>query len=197
MESIFFDTASYFVDEKVHFFKFENVYQIYNDKGLSIGVIAQNLTPWEKVLRLLLHRSMLPFTLDIKNSINEVEASISRGWTFFMSRIVIHDKYGVPIGEIHQKFKMFKPLFQIFNKDGEQIAEISGDWKAWNFVIKDQRNVQIGTITKKWAGVMQEVFTTADKYNVTIDPQYSNEENKIAILASAITIDMVLKSVQK
>ena len=40
---------------------------------------------------------------------------------------------------------------------------------------------------------MQEIFTSADKYNVTIDPTYSNNANKMAILASAITIDMVLK----
>jgi uncharacterized protein YxjI len=197
MNSQFFDTASYFVDEQIHFFKFEDCYQIYNDKGETIGLIAQKLSPWEKMLRLLLHKSMLPFELEIKNSRNEVEASITRGWTFFMSKIIIHDKYGNPIGTIRQMFQFFKPLFKIFNMSDVQVAEISGDWKAWNFVIKDTSGVQIGTITKKWAGVMQEVFTSADKYNVSIDPQHSNNENKIAILSSAITIDMVLKSTQK
>ena len=43
------------------------------------------------------------------------------------------------------------------------------------------------------AGAMKEIFTTADKYNVSIDANYSNRTNKIAILSSAITIDMVLK----
>ena len=76
---------------------------------------------------------------------------------------------------------------------GMIIAEISGDWKAWNFVITDNSNVPIGSISKKWAGIAKEFFTTADKYNVNIDPNYSIKENKIVILASAITIDMVLK----
>ena len=40
---------------------------------------------------------------------------------------------------------------------------------------------------------MKELFTTADKYNVQIEENYANLENKIAILAGAITIDMVLK----
>lgn len=73
------------------------------------------------------------------------------------------------------------------------IAEITGDWKAWNFKITDASNNQIGTISKKWAGAMQEIFTTADKYNVNINADYSNLENKIVILSGAITIDMVLK----
>jgi hypothetical protein len=40
---------------------------------------------------------------------------------------------------------------------------------------------------------MQEIFTSADKYNVNINTDFSSMENKVAILAGAITIDMVLK----
>ena len=35
--------------------------------------------------------------------------------------------------------------------------------------------------------------TIADKYNVSIDPNYAENNNKVAIVATAITIDMVLK----
>ena len=31
---------------------------------------------------------------------------------------------------------------------------------------------------KKWAGAMQEIFTSADKYNVNIESNYSNMEIK-------------------
>lgn len=37
------------------------------------------------------------------------------------------------------------------------------------------------------------VITTADKYNETINPEYTKDKAKIAIISSAITIDMVLK----
>jgi hypothetical protein len=39
----------------------------------------------------------------------------------------------------------------------------------------------------------KEMFTTADKYNVTLTDYNMSPEHKIAVLASAITIDMVLK----
>ena len=39
----------------------------------------------------------------------------------------------------------------------------------------------------------KEFFTTADKYNVSINPSYAEDTNKINIVATAIIIDMVLK----
>ncbi|KGO92517.1 phospholipid scramblase-related protein [Flavobacterium subsaxonicum] len=189
----FFDSDSYFIDEKVNFFKFENTYNIYNDIGAHVGAVKQKLTTGQKMLRLLLKKPMLPFLLEIKNTEDEVQASISRGWTFWMSKIVIKDPQDNVIGTIKQKFKFFKPTFKIFDATETQIAEINGDWKAWNFTITDAKGVQIGNISKKWAGAVKEIFTSADKYNVNINPDYPENTNKIVILAGAITIDMVLK----
>lgn len=193
MNTNFFESNDYFIDEKVNYFKFENCYQIFNEKGENIGAIKQKLSTGQKILRLFLKKAMLPFLLEIKNSNDQLEASISRGWTFFMSKITIKDVQGNTIGTIKQKFKLFKPTFKIYNPSDILIAEIKGDWKAWNFKIIDESNNQIGTISKKWSGAMKEIFTSADKYNVNIESNYSNLENKIAILSGAITIDMVLK----
>lgn len=193
MNSSFFDSNSYFIDEKVNLFKFANAYRVYNDKGELIGAVKQKLSTGAKLLRLLLNKAMLPFALEIRDADDELQATISRGWTFWMSKIQISDHYGNPVGSIRQKFKFFKPTFLIINNSGEQIAEISGDWKAWNFVIKDNSGSEIGTISKKWAGAMKELFTTADKYNVSLHPDYAQPQNKIAVISAAITIDMVLK----
>ena len=193
MSSTFFESNDYFIDEKVNLFKFENTYKVYNDKGEDVGTINQKLTTGQKILRLFLKKPMLPFLLEIRNSQDQLEASITRGWTFLLSKIEIKDGNGEVIGIIKQKFKLFKPTFKIYDQADELIAEISGDWKAWNFTIFDALNNQIGSISKKWAGAIKEIFTSADKYNVHIDTIYANQKNKIAILASAITIDMVLK----
>ncbi len=193
MSSSFFDSNDYFIDEKVNFFKFENTYKVYNDNGEDVGTINQKLTTGQKILRLFLKKPMLPFLLEIRNSQDQLEASITRGWTFFLSKIEVKDGNGEVVGIIKQKFKFFKPTFKIYDQAEQLIAEISGDWKAWNFTIFDALNNQIGSISKKWAGAMKEIFTSADKYNVHIDAIYANQKNKIAILASAITIDMVLK----
>jgi uncharacterized protein YxjI len=86
-----------------------------------------------------------------------------------------------------------KPEFRILDTNNEQIAIINGNWTAWNFNITDSKDAVIGTISKKWNGVLKESFTTADKYVVAIDPKVEEDTKKVAIVAAAITIDMVLK----
>lgn len=189
----FFESDSYFIDEKVNFLKFENEYKIYDDHAIQIGMVKQKLTAGQKMLRLLLNKAMLPFHLEIQDHLGEVQSSIRRGWTFFMSKIAVYDGNEVLLGTIQQKFKLFKPTFKIYNPQAELIAEINGDWKAWNFMIKNAEGNQIGAVNKKWGGIAKEFFTSADKYNVTIDQAYPEDNNKILILSSAITIDMVLK----
>ena len=41
--------------------------------------------------------------------------------------------------------------------------------------------------------MMKELFTTADKYNVNINPDYQMKEYRPLLLSCAITIDMVFK----
>lgn len=189
----FFESNEYFIDEKVQFLKFHNEYKIYDNSGLQVGAVKQHVSGWHKFLRLFLKKAFFPFTLHVTDNNDVLLASIHRGWTFWLSKITIKDGNGTEAGFIKQKFRFLKPRFQIFDAHETQIAEINGDWKAWNFRITDAEGNEIGTINKKWAGIAKEFFTTADKYNVSIVPQYAEGRNKMNIVVTAITIDMVLK----
>ena len=192
--AVFFQSNSFFIDEKVNMFKFENAYNVYNETGEHIGAVTQRLSVGEKLLRLLVNKTMLPFRLVVQAHNGNVLTTIQRGWTFWMSKIEILDSEDKVIAYVKQKFKFFKPEFHILNASEQLLATITGDWKAWNFDIKDASQKQVGTISKNWAGAVKEIFTTADKYNVSIDPAFSSSlEHKQAIVSCAITIDMVLK----
>jgi uncharacterized protein YxjI len=193
----FFNGHDYFIDQKVNFFKFESTYKVFNELGEQIGAVKQRLTTGQKILRLFVGKPMLPFKLEIVDQNEQVQATITRGWTFFMSKILVHDASGADVAVIKQKFKFFKPTFKIEETSGSLISEITGDWKAWNFTIKDGQGLDIGSISKKWAGAMKEIFTTADKYNVHIEPSYNQTKHRIAIISAAITVDMVLKESSK
>ena len=144
-----FTYNSFFIDQKVNFFKFSNSYNIYNEQGLKIGVVAQKMPTWQKVIQLVIKKGVLPFKLEIKNESNEVEVQISRGFTFFMSKMTITNGEGVLIGTINQKFKLFKPTFILFDASSEKIAQITGNWKAWDFTVKDEYGSEVGKINKK------------------------------------------------
>lgn len=189
----FFHHNDFFIDEKVQFLKFENEYKVYNNEGAQIGHIGQKLSAGQKALRLLLNKSMLPFHMRIVDMEGNTLVNIKRGWTFLMSKIEISDSNDTTLGFIKQKFKLLKPEFSLLDVNDQLIGKITGDWRAWNFDITNNNNESVGTISKKWAGVAKELFTSADKYNVSIHPDYQENNHKIVLLSAAITIDMVLK----
>ena len=189
----FFLNDEFFIDEKLQVMKFANEYKVFDKEGNQIGNILQRLSPWGKILRLLVNKKLLGFEFDIVDMDGKQLSSLKRGFTIWMSKINILDAADNQIGFIKQKFSLLKPKFFIFNKDGQQIATIKGDWKAWNFTITDMNDQEIGRVNKKWAGAMKEIFTTADKYHVVINESYAEDVNKVLILSAAIMIDMVLK----
>lgn len=194
MNAKFFEGHEYFVDEKANLFKFINEYKIYNENAEQIGMISQRLSMFHKALSLFVGKAMMPFMLEILDSENQVQAKINRGWTFWMSKIMVTDANDLVIATIQQKFKLLKPKFQIMDTNNNLIATITGDWRAWNFNIIDANENEIGTINKKWAGIAKEIFTSADKYNVSLKPNhYEDYKKKAAVISTAITIDMVLK----
>ncbi len=190
----FFESNDYFIDENINYFKFGNTYKVYNKEGDQVGIINQKVTGWHKFLRLFLNKAMFPFLLEVRDMDDELLVSIKRGWTFWMSKIIIEDAQEELVGTIKQKFKFFKPTFVITDPNENLLAKITGDWKAWDFKIQDPQEKQIGTINKKWGGIMKEAFTRADKYYVSIVPEYNEDRNKMAIVATAITVDMVMKN---
>lgn len=193
LQTDFFAPTEYFIDEKVGVFKIANQYKIYNGQGEQVGIIKERLSRGATLLRFLLNRSMLPFTVEIFDMHGNIIATISRGWTFWMSKISLTDANGTKLGNIKQKFKLFSSKFHLIDDAGNILAEINGDWKAWNFSMLDVQGIEMGKVTKKWAGMAKELFTTADKYIVHIDKPGATSREKLTVLTVAITIDMVLK----
>jgi uncharacterized protein YxjI len=71
------------------------------------------------------------------------------------------------------------------------VAEVKGDWKGWTFTFLGPDGREIGSVTKKWAGVGKELFTSADNYMITL--QEVSPANASLLLAAGIAIDVVFK----
>jgi uncharacterized protein YxjI len=183
----------FLIDEKVGMFKFENQYKIFNDEGHLLGRVQQRMTLGQKFLRMIISPAALPFKIEIYDEKDSMILKVSRGWTFWMSKITIEDAQGMVLGYIKQKFKLFTPKFEVLDSQNMLLAELKGDWTAWDFQLNNSQGQTLATINKKWNGAMKEIFTTADKYKVSIDGALVNDTLKKIVLSSAITIDMVLK----
>jgi uncharacterized protein YxjI len=189
MISDFFDTNNYFVDKKN---SFQEHYNVYNDKRERIGRIKQKLTVLQKILRLTISKTLLPFSVEIRSANGGLEASILKKGLFSKSEIIVQDASGKKVGIINKKSKHSKPEFKILNNANELIAEIGDVWKKSNFIINDPLENQIGTIDHQWKGAMKNVVRSDKSYNVNIATNYNNNEEKVAILSTAIVISMFL-----
>lgn len=190
---VFFEKDEFLINQKVNFLKFECEYKIFDLEGVQVGIVRQKMSVSKKILTLFIGKAMLPFFMEIIDMEGKTLASISRPWAWWIPKVSVRDGDGNLIGHIKHVWKFLKPTFKIFDSQWQDIGEISGDWKAWNFKISATDGSNIGNITKKWAGVMKEVFTSADNYRVSINPEYAEDTNKIVLVSAAITIDMVLK----
>ena len=83
--------------------------------------------------------------------------------------------------------------FLIFGRDNVQVADVKGDWKGWNFKFLAGTE-EIGVVTKKWAGLGKELFTTADTYVVSLSENAQGKTSLCALLlAAGLAIDIVFK----
>jgi len=61
------------------------------------------------------------------------------------------------------------------------------------FKFLDPSGAEIGTVTKKWAGICKGMFTTADTYMISIDETKSDHKTDIMLRAAGLAIDIVFK----
>jgi uncharacterized protein YxjI len=63
---------------------------------------------------------------------------------------------------------------------------------SWDFAIHDSTGTEVGRITKKWAGILKEGYTTADTYILQVDAEVS-PDLRLLMFASAAGLDVALK----
>lgn len=186
----FFCNDTYFVDEKA--FTIINEYKIYNQQGVQMGVARENKTLLRMILSLFAGKKNLPFTIELTDADGRIVSSLVKGVTLFLPSIKMHNAQGQHIATIKQKFGL-KPRFDITDVMGNNIGTIQGDFVAWNYVVTDTVGNQVGTISKKYNGLGKEMFTTADKYVVSISPALNDEVLRPTLISIAAGLDMILK----
>jgi uncharacterized protein YxjI len=135
---------------------------------------------------------MLPTKVEISEQVNgPAVLTIKRGLTFLRSRIEILDRSGQAIGYFKSKLFSLGGGFFVYDMRDQLIAEVKGDWKGWNFKFIDSKGAEQGTVSKKWAGIGKELFTSADNYMISIADDF--KANAGLLLAAGLAIDIVFK----
>jgi len=191
---LMFTKTTYLVREHVGLLKFANTYDILEaDSGRLVAVAQEKPGLLVHLLRFVLNKQMLPTHVFIAPSADDAPViSIHRGVTLISAKIAVKRGDGSDLGYFKSKMFSLGGSFRVFNHADAQVAEVKGDWKGWNFKYLDAAGKEIGTVTKKWAGLGKELFTSADNYVINVADGQSADFMAL-LLAAGIAIDTVYK----
>ena len=185
----------YFVKEHVGMFKAANNYDIHdpNTQEIIMTCREEKLGFFTKILRFTDYKRMTPFNVEIKTPAGEKILTVKRGVSIFLSTVEVFDENDKLVGKFKQKFFSIGGKFDVLNAEEKTLCTLKGKWTSWDFkFIKDE--VEFAHVSKKWAGIGKELFTTADNYMLEINEKVLEDNPiRLLILAAVMCIDMVLK----
>ncbi len=92
----------------------------------------------------------------------------------FFQAIEIYSPPNVLIGTIEQEWTLCIPKFVVKNEAGEIVLKIKGPcWTCacfsdveFKILSAANEDIEVGRISKKWSGLLKEVFTDAGKFEI-------------------------------
>lgn len=191
------DLTQFVIKEHVGLLKLSDTYDIYDAATQEkVALARENISAFIKILRLFVNKQLLPtrVTVTRDDERGPLLFEIKRPITFLRSTVSVFDAAGTRLGYFKSKLFSLGGGFHVYDVKDQRFAEVKGDWKGWNFKFLDPNGNELGTVSKKWAGLAKELFTSADTYFVTIDDSLREERTAtILLLAAALAIDVVFK----
>ena len=173
IEGSLFDHDNIIVDQKVRMFKFGNAYGLYDVDGNVIGNVAQeNISGGAKAAQLMLGKNMKSiqsFTLVIYDGSGARVGGVSRKG---MGYVNIEDAAGNSIGIMKRG--------KLVTESGEVLASIkTASLSKLNILGPDGQ--VIGSLNRKWNGLVKTALTWADKYLVIFEPGTSASQRTMVL----------------
>ena len=185
----------FLVKEHVGMFKAANNFDIHDPQSGEIIMECREdrLGIITKLLRFTDYKRMTPFDVQVRTPDGGQVVRITRGISVFLSKVDVLDENDQLIGGFKQKFFSIGGAFNVLDAEDNPVCLLKGKWTGWNFKFM-AGETELAHVTKKWAGVGKELFTSADNYVLEISEDVPpGSVTRLLILAAVMCIDMVLK----
>lgn len=191
------DRDKLLVREHVGMFKARNAYDLVDPAGGQVVGRAEEKVygVLRKLMKFSGWKTMMSFTIYFHDA-SAGDASVltvHRPFTWFRSVVTVTDAAGKVVGRFRQKLVAIGPKMWILDPAGNEIGMLKGDWIGWNLQVVDNAGKPLATITKKWAGIGKEFFTSADNYVIDVADEVTDPDMRRLLFAAPITADMVYK----
>jgi uncharacterized protein YxjI len=185
----------YLVKEHAGLFKAANNYDVFDpETGEELLECREpHLGFLTKMLRFTDYKRNTPFDIVVTTPSGDPVLRVRRGVSLFLSKVDVFDADDERVGGFKQKFLSIGGAFTVLDDEDQPLCHLKGRWTSWEFTF-EQNGVEFAKVTKKWAGLGKELFTTADNYILEIDDAVSPDSPlRTLILGAVFCIDMILK----
>ncbi len=183
------------ISQKAKLIEMTNEYRILDADGAEIGAIRQEgQSKLKKALRLFTDvDQFLTHRLGVYDDTGAKVLEMVRPRKILRSTLQVLDGSGAERGRIVQQNVVGKKRFALEGATGGELGSIDAEnWRSWDFAIHDASGAQVGRITKQWAGILREGFTTADHYMFQVTGAPS-PDLRLLMVAAAAGVDTALK----
>lgn len=167
-------------------------YTIYHPQGAPIAHVTEEASTAKKVFRFMSKMDdKIGRTLHVTDPQGAPLLTIQKSFAFALPSTTVSGPNGEPIGEIKRDMAVFKSKFTLADPNGNPVGTIDGDFVGWNFTIKDVNGVELARVGKQFAGLVNELFSEADRYVVQMIQNVQGPFRAL-LVATAVTLDVVL-----
>ena len=136
-------------------------------------------------------RARRPFTLELRNPAGAVVLRLVRPFQLLLSRLRVEDREGRVLGEVRQRWRPLRRVYDIVGPRGEPLARLVGPlFRPWTFRLH-RGGVPLATIQKRWRGLGVELLTDADSFGVRFEPALQDPTLRLLTLAATFLVDFV------
>jgi uncharacterized protein YxjI len=185
----------YLVKEHVAYFKAANNFDIHDPETGDVVMECREDTLGfiTKMLRFTDYKRMTPFDIQVRTPGGEQVVRVTRGISIFLSKVKVLDENDNVIGGFKQKLFSIGGAFTVLDENETPVCQLKGKWTGWDFRFM-AGDVELAHVSKKWAGIGKQLFTSADNYVLEISSDVPPDSAaRQLILAAVMCIDMVLK----
>jgi uncharacterized protein YxjI len=184
----------FFIKEQVAFLRSTSTYDIFDpDTREQVGVAREQPGSFARILRWFVSKRLTATSIEVYETEDEsLVFTIHRPMSLWQERVNVYDADHRLMGYFLSKVLSWGRGFWVYDHEGLPFAELKGDWVGWNFVFVTPEGQELGAVTKSWAGLGRELFTSADNYVVSIHEELEDQPiAKMLLLAAALAVDLV------
>ena len=154
----------------------------------------ENLGRLTRLFRFSGYKRTTPFNLRVRTPDGASVLRVTRGVPVLVSKVKVMDDNDDLIGIFRQRPFSFIGAFDVLDATDRPVCRLKGKLAWWEYRFMGPGDDEFALVTRKWAGIGKELFTSASDYILRIDDTVPQDSSiRQLIFASVLCIGMVQK----